>query len=77
MGDVLVSAQQLTVLDENIVLGSAGFWSLLSADDAALRSHFTVKVPSAALSNSVSAHSRCFPPSKRRSSAGQLRGCPQ
>lgn len=33
-----------TVYHEHIILGSAGLWQNVTADDAALRSHFYVKV---------------------------------
>ena len=44
LGHVHTTEQQVTVIHEHVILGSAGFWDLLSVDDAVLRSHFFVKV---------------------------------
>lgn len=39
-----VTCHKLSVCDEHLVLGAAGFWREISADDAALRAHFHKKV---------------------------------
>ena len=44
LGHVHTTEQRVTVIHEHVILGSAGFWDLLSVDDAVLRSHFFVKV---------------------------------
>jgi hypothetical protein len=44
MAAASISVHPATVVHEHIIIGSAGFWTHLSADDAVLRSHFFVKV---------------------------------
>lgn len=44
LGPLHIVSQHLTVIHEHIILGSAGFWSMLSANDAVLLSHFMTKV---------------------------------
>lgn len=39
-----VPGQSATVYHEHLLLGSAGLWHTLTAEDAALRSHFLLKV---------------------------------
>jgi len=39
-----ITVHPATVVHEHIIIGSAGFWTHLSAEDAVLRSHFFVKV---------------------------------
>ena len=44
LATVYVTVQPATVVHEHIIIGSEGFWTHMSADDAVLRSHFFVKV---------------------------------
>ena len=44
VGPVHLKEYDLNVRDEHIILGDGGLWSMISADDAVLRSHFFVKV---------------------------------
>lgn len=39
-----IQEQAATVYHESIILGSAGLWQSLTAEDAVLRSHFFLKV---------------------------------
>ena len=44
LGPIALCELELGLQDEHIILGSAGLWSIVTADDAMLRSHFFVKV---------------------------------
>lgn len=44
MCDAYVTDHSLTMVDQHLILGTAGFWRLVGPADCALRAHFHEKV---------------------------------